>query len=193
MRTEWRGGVLHVRIPRLPPLELHWTLLLGMLFFGRGTLGGALGFFVLVLGHELGHAALVRARGLRTIAIAMHWMGGECRYDGGSATPLDQAIIAWGGVLAQAAILVPALVLAETLAPGPGVVAELLSVLVVANLLMIVLNLLPIPALDGGRAWQVFGLLRRRRARGRLEQQKEAIRRQLDELERAKRGDRTIH
>jgi len=53
--------------------------------------------------HELGHAFLVRRRGLRALAIQIHGLGGVCQHESGSL--YDNAIIAWGGVLAQALVL----------------------------------------------------------------------------------------
>lgn len=180
MRATWENDSLRIRTRSLPPISLHWSAALGALIFGRGTVGGFIGFVTLVLIHEIGHAVLVRARRLHAHEIVVHAFGGVCRYEGGWGTPFDHAIIAWGGVAAQAILLVVAFVAARTLEPGPGIVSDLAYVLVVPNALMIVLNLLPIPRLDGRLAWQLPKMLRERGHRQRLERTHDKLRRELE-------------
>jgi stage IV sporulation protein FB len=191
MRVERRGSSLRIVPARGVPLELHWSVPLGLLFFGRGTIGGALGAFTIILAHELGHAAMVRARGLRNIEIVIHGLGGSCRYEGGWATPLDLALIAWGGVLAQALLLVMAIVVG-TAAPGVGLLGDFLKVLILTNVGIAVLNLLPFPPFDGATAWKLPGLLLRLGRRRRLEQQHDALRREL-EASRREDGQQYLH
>lgn len=164
------------------PVRLHWSLTIGLAVFGGFTLGGALGFFLLILVHELGHALLVRSRGLRTISIDMHWMGGECRYSS-SGSALDHAVIAWGGVLAQSLLLAVTVAFLAWFNPSNDFVADLASTLIIANLCLIVANLLPLPSLDGAKAWSVFPLLLAKRRRRALELRRDSIRRELDEIE----------
>src|SRR5690242_4936383 len=61
-------------------------------------------YFLLVVAHELGHAALVWRAGYQVTAIDVNALGGLCRWQG-NPTSRDVAVVAWGGVLAQAAIL----------------------------------------------------------------------------------------
>ncbi|MDQ3035773.1 MAG: hypothetical protein M3Y87_25445 [Myxococcota bacterium] len=189
MEVHREGGTLVISRGRgAVPIRLHWSLAIAMALAGRFTLGGAVGIFVVILVHELGHAALVRARGLRAIGIEMHWMGGECRYDGSGASPLDVSIVAWGGVAAQAVLLAIAWPLARILEPT-GVLGDLAYALVVPNFVIMALNLLPIGPLDGARAWALLPMLGRRAGRRRLEEKHEKLRRELDALRRRRERD----
>ncbi len=130
--------------------------------------GAMLGFFLLILVHELGHAVLVRAYRLPLQAIEVHGMGGVCRYSG-RPSPVAQSVIAWGGVLAQG------LVFGGTIAwlffvgrPQSYFVQELFMVFLQYNLIMIALNLLPVSVLDGKEAWQLPMRLWRKRPRSTL-------------------------
>jgi Zn-dependent protease len=147
------------------PVRLHWTLPLGALIFGRFQIvpGFWLGFFVLVLVHELGHAFLVKRRGLHTFEVRIHGLGGVCMHERG--THYDQAIIAWGGVLAQAVVLLVPALLVQAFVPLPpsAFLLELLYALTFTNLLLIAFNLLPFGGLDGVMAWKLPRLWRQRR------------------------------
>lgn len=154
------------------PIRLHWSIPLGALFFGRFEIvpGFWLGFVVLVLIHELGHAFLARRRRLAVFEVNVHGLGGECVHRRGS--PYDDAIVAWGGVLAQLLVLyVPTRLLIElgVVTVDSAFVAQLVSALLWTNLWLVAINLLPIPPLDGAKAWQLPKLWwerRKRRAHG---------------------------
>lgn len=182
-------------------MRVHWSFFVLMLLGGRFTLGGALGILILILAHELGHAFLVRACGLRATEIRLHWLGGECHYDPAWGTELHRAIIAWGGVVAQALLLWLTLRIGSAYQLSTGLWAELAVPLVAVNLGMIVLNLIPMRGLDGEHAWSLFPLLyrlwRTRRRRAKLERDHGALKRELDALrarrERADDDDGIIH
>ena len=147
------------------PIRLHWTIPVGAFVFGRFQFvpGFWLGFFLLVLIHELGHAFLVRQRGLHNHEIRVHGLGGVSIHERGSA--YDRAIIAWGGVLAQLVVLyVPTRIVVE-LVPLPSslFLLQLLSAFLYTNLMLAAFNLIPIPPLDGAEAWKLPGLWRARR------------------------------
>ncbi len=142
-------------------VRLHFSIPLAAFVFGRFAFvpGFWLGFVVLVLGHELGHAAMVRAVGARLGNIDVHGLGGSCSWYG-SPSPLGRAWIAWGGVFGQAVMLVLAyayILLKLPISPFGG---QLLSALTYSNLWLMAVNLLPIPPLDGAEAWALPGLLR---------------------------------
>ena len=114
-----------------------------------------LGFFLLILVHELGHAALVRAYGLPLQSIEVHGMGGVCRYSG-RPSPVAQSVIAWGGVLAQGVIFGGTVAwLLVVGRPQSFFVQELFNVFLQYNLVIMALNLLPVSILDGKEAWQL--------------------------------------
>lgn len=163
-------GYVRVFSWRGVPVRLHWTLPLGALLFSGGAFAPAfwLGFVVLVLLHELGHAMLVMKLRYRVMAIDITGFGGMCRWSG-AATPLERSLIAWGGVLAQLGLLVVSLVLVTALPWlrwGWG--AQLFSVFLWTNVYLMGLNLLPFPPLDGANAWRLIPLLRRPGALGEL-------------------------
>jgi Zn-dependent protease len=101
---------------------------------------------------------------------------------------VQRAAIAWGGVLAQLALLIPALAVALFLpAPQSAFLAELLEAFTRTNAILIAFNLIPIKPLDGAEAWPLFGHLRRRRARVKKWKQKlapQTLREALDEADR---------
>src|SRR5260221_11436448 len=113
-------------------------------------------YLLVVLVHEGGHAFLVRRCRLGLLSIDVHGLGGVCRYSP-YATGVQRSKIAWGGVLAQGAMLlltdsavrvVPALTY--------GRLASTFQSFAVMNFALIVLNLLPIRGFDGAEAWKLF-------------------------------------
>ena len=69
------------------PIRLHWTLPLGAFAMGRFAFVPAfwLGFVLLILIHELGHALFVMRYRLGLSEIAVHGAGGYCLcLEGGS-------------------------------------------------------------------------------------------------------------
>src|SRR5690242_18702994 len=88
------------------PIRVHWTAPLGAFMFTGFQLAPAAwaAFVVLILIHEIGHALFVRSFGLHLESVDVHGLGGVCRYYG-TTTPVRRALIAWGGVLAQAVVL----------------------------------------------------------------------------------------
>jgi len=151
------------------PIRLHATLLLGALFFSHGRIEPAawLGFVLVILLHELGHAVLVARYRHKVVAIDLHALGGECSYSG-EVTGWQRSVIAWGGVCAQAGLLAAtATLLAVGLWPHDSFWAQLLATFLWPNAFNIGLNLIPIPPLDGAHAWELIGrVARRRRRRG---------------------------
>jgi len=157
------NGYLNVGQLKGVPIRFHWSTALGALFFGGFAFRPAfwLAFVVLVLVHELGHALLVQRLGHRALSIEVTGFGGLCRWDGGRATELHRTLIAWGGVLAQAVLLVAAYAYLALLGPVTNIhEAQILSAFTRTNLWLIGLNLLPIPPLDGAQAWRILKFVR---------------------------------
>lgn len=150
------------------PIRLHWSIPLGALLFGHFQFvpGFWLGFVLLVLFHELGHAYLAHRRRLDVLEVQVHGLGGVCVHASGS--PFDNAIVAWGGVLAQALFLIPAYAIPHFVPVTNVYVAQLVWAFTTTNLWLIGLNLIPIEPLDGAQAWQLPKLwLERRRGKKR--------------------------
>ncbi len=152
------GGWLHVGSYRGAPVRIHWSTPIGaFVLTGLAFVPGAwVGFLLLVLVHELGHAVLVRRFRLSVLSVDVHGLGGVCRWSG-SATDRQRAIIAWGGVLGQAVLLAAALLAAPLVgASSSPFVRELRESLIATNLTLMAINLLPVPPLDGAAAWSLF-------------------------------------
>ena len=155
-------GTLRVGSYRGAPIVLHWSLALGLLVFGGLAIvpGFWLGFTVLVLWHEIGHAYLVRRMGFDVERVVIHGFGGFCSWHG-NASRLEHAVIAWGGVLAQAVLLAGTLLYVSVFGePTSAFGYHLQHAWVETNLWIIAINLLPVAPLDGAEAWQIFRAMR---------------------------------
>jgi Zn-dependent protease len=145
------------------PIRAHWTLPLVALFIsGLRFAPGAWGAWVLVVMlHEMGHAFWALRYRLDVIEIVLNGFGGHCRY-AGSPTPRQRAVVAWGGVMAQAIVFAIALPLSRFVPAETQLVSDAYRVLIVTNLYVALLNLIPIPPLDGAEAWKLVPMLLRR-------------------------------
>lgn len=123
----------------------------------NGAVASWLGFSVLMLVHELGHAIMARRQGLAVHEIRLYFMHGVCEYEH-AYSKRKQALVAWGGVLAQMLLLLSAIVIAKVLvALGLGLpswIAPAFFVWVPLNVMIAFVNLLPVPPLDGAVAWR---------------------------------------
>ena len=143
------------------PIRMHWSAPIGAIAFTGFSFAPALwlGFFALVVLHELGHAALVQRLGYKVVAVRVHAFGGDCQWSG-DPTRVEDAVVAWGGVLAQAILWVIAVVLLALFGwPQSSVLVALAVTFTSTNGRMILFNLLPIPPLDGHRAWPLIPML----------------------------------
>ena len=124
-------------------------------------------YFGVILLHEMGHAAMARRLGYAAPRIWLSFLHGACEHDA-AETQRDDALIAWGGVLAQLAVAFPLLALAQLHAFDDSALGRILVVgFGRANLLLAAFNLLPIRPLDGAKAWPLLPILVREwRARG---------------------------
>jgi len=145
------------------PIRTHWTTPIGAVIFTRFEFVPVvwLGFVLIVLVHEFGHALMVRWCGAAVLSIDMDALGGSCSWEDG-VSPIQRALIAWGGVLAQLVLFVVVNIVDATAGWPPtlgGV--QLLSVLTSTNLCIAVFNLIPFPPLDGWQAWRLVPLVYR--------------------------------
>jgi stage IV sporulation protein FB len=155
------NGYFRVARPAGVELRLHWSVPVGALIVGGLRFEPLLwlGFMLVIIIHELGHAALVRLMGLQVVAIELTGIGGQCRCKGQSE-PLEHAWIAWGGVLAQGLLLLGTLVTGALWGrPASAEGALIRHAFVETNLWIMGINLLPFPPFDGARAWGLFGEL----------------------------------
>jgi Zn-dependent protease len=180
-------GYLQIAKLKGASVRIHWSVAAGLLVFTglRFAPVAWLGFVLLVFVHELGHAALVLRYRLDVVSLDVHGFGGVCRWRGLS-TAWQRAVIAWGGVLAQLVLLVATHGFVIALGgPTSAFAAEIVSVFTVTNLWLLLINLMPIPPLDGATAWTILGAWREGRgARDRLARAREHLRR-IEKAEKA--------
>lgn len=145
------------------PIYVHWTVLAGAAvllalsfktpFTALATLGSYLSMILL---HEAGHAYLARRAGARVEAVYLGFFHGLCVFE---APPRERDIyvIAWGGALAQLAVALPLILLANlTPIVRWPVLGEVVLYLGYVSLLWAVVNLIPAPGLDGENAWRLL-------------------------------------
>jgi Zn-dependent protease len=151
------------------PIVLDWTVLIGLpwLYFLRhrrlaDAATAFVAFFVLMLIHELGHAAMAKWRKVPVLEIRLLIMHGYCRHERPNKQS-DAIWIAWGGVAAQCAVLLMALGVSELLKAHSSTAYlqahSALDILIVANFIIGAVNLLPVAPLDGAKAWLVVPML----------------------------------
>jgi len=115
----------------------------------------ALGLFSVMLIHEFGHAFLAKRLGYAVYRIQIFPIHGLCLYEE-PYSPYEDSLIAWGGVLAQLVLFVPAaafLVLFGN--SNNGSVNVLLVTFSYINATIMVTNLTPAAPLDGKKAWRL--------------------------------------
>lgn len=164
MRSTWRLGHW-----RGIPVTFHWTVLLGLPWFYyqtrsiQATAVAFVAFSFLLMAHELGHAIVAMWRNVRVVRIQLFFIHGVCTHEEPDYEE-DDVLIAWGGVAAQLVVLVIALAASVIVAAASpisrAVMAPLFRVLIETNLLIMILNLLPIAPLDGAKAWRALPMLR---------------------------------
>lgn len=171
MRARWwrykfrfgrtRGGV---------PILVHWSVpalclfLLGIWVDAfPAALAGIASYVAMLFTHEWGHYWMARRRGCRVFAIEIYPLHARCVYE--PYVRFDEAVVAWGGLLAQVVVALP--FAGYVLAFGYTRFEPLNAVLAILGFLgpfIAVLNMIPVAPLDGHRAWSVIpGLLSRRR------------------------------
>ena len=146
------------------PVRMHWSFILIAVFITgfRFAPGVWVGYFVLILLHELGHGMLARRYGCHVIALDIHGLGGLCSYVGETSL-VQRSIIAWGGVLAQGVLALLAFAFFSFVrTPATAFELDLTHVFYRINLFIALLNLIPMRGFDGYEAWRLFGRLRAR-------------------------------
>jgi Zn-dependent protease len=151
------------------PVLVHWSvaallvvILVLSLSGGLSLLFLAVAYFALILVHEFGHVSVARRLGYRVHSVSLSLIHGRCSYDAPHSR-YDESVVAWGGVSAQATILLPAAALWSAAGSSlPDVVNLALGLFTYYNAALILFNLSPVPPFDGAAAW---GLFRERRKR----------------------------
>lgn len=152
---------------------VHWTvfaiagvMLLGAVQRPALSLVGIACYLGVLLIHECGHAIAAQRRGTYVTAIELYPLHGWCRFEM-PWSRYDHAIIAWGGVLAQAVVAIPlityVLVFGYTRFEPLNAVIAILGFFSLGTMIF---NLVPAGRLDGTMAWKFFPELWRRRRQG---------------------------
>ena len=152
-------------------VKVHWTFFLLILFYGYlgytgsgglvaalVTVGLILALFVCVLLHELGHSVVAQRLGIEVPDITLLPIGGVARLKSLPEKPINEVKIAVAGPLVNV-VLAPiflgvAYLLGANftnplgLADSPG---QFFVILGLANIFLVVFNLIPAFPLDGGR------------------------------------------
>jgi Zn-dependent protease len=129
-----------------------------------------LAYFSAVLLHEWGHVVVARRRMCQVFAVELYPLVGLTRFER-PRTRLDHCLIAWAGVVFQGVVGLPMFLWIKLVGYTPlEVVNAFMAVFSFLTVVMVPLNLVPIPPLDGAVAWGIVPLLFRRlreRSRGR--------------------------
>jgi len=128
----------------------------------------ALGFFLCIVLHELGHAVVARRVGIPMRGITLFLFGGVAEMAGEPPSPWREFAMAIAGPLVSVAlaILFFFLAIAGTVASWADELVTMLDYLWKINLMVLIFNLVPAFPLDGGRVlrsilWGATGNLRR--------------------------------
>jgi Zn-dependent protease len=151
-----------------------WFWLLPILIFATSFANGGLdaalfdtasllAVFVCVGLHELGHALAARGYGIRTRDITLYPIGGVARLERMPEQPSAEMVIALAG---PAVNVVLAAVLGGLWFAGQAVltpmgstttwVSDFVARLAIANVVLVVFNLIPAFPMDGGRVFRAF-------------------------------------
>lgn len=176
-----------LRIARIAGVPLHvhpswlavyglitWTLAVGYFphvlpglgapAYWLGGLVAALLLFASVLLHELSHAVVAGALGLRVQGITLHVFGGVSELEEEPPTPVTEALIAAAGPLTSFLIAGGLWTLRATGLVTTGWAGAVARYLILVNLALALFNLIPGLPLDGGRllraaVWRWTGVL----------------------------------
>jgi Zn-dependent protease len=171
-----RRFILAGRIDGIP-IHIHWSLLalsslivvssLGSLAHAVGAVVALLAYFASMLLHEWGHVFFARRHLCTVYGIELYPLVGVTRLQL-PPTRYAHCVVAWGGLLFQAAVGLPMVAWIKLVGYTPiEVLNAFMAVFGFLSILMIVLNLVPIPPLDGATAWGIVPLLLHRQASGR--------------------------
>lgn len=121
------------------------------------TLVGLTSYLSVMLIHECGHMIAAHSRGCAVLSIALYPIFGITRFQI-PWSRFDHCIIAWGGVLAQAVIAAPLVLLWVAIIGYTPFepVNVVLAILGFYSLTVAAFNLIPAGPLDGSIAWQII-------------------------------------
>lgn len=139
---------------------LHWSVILvgGLILLGAierpaETLIAWTCYFGVLLIHECGHMVVAQRKNCHVYAIELYPIHGMVRYSQ-PWSKFDDAVIAWGGVLAQFIVGIPLVIFMTEFGWTRFTALNVaIGVLGYFSVLVAALSLLPIRPLDGSKAW----------------------------------------
>jgi Zn-dependent protease len=163
------------RVVRIRGVDVfvHWTVFLiaGIMIYASFrkpwlTLTGGASWMALILLHECGHMIAAHRRHTHVFAIELYPIHGLCCYEM-PWSKFDRCVIAWGGVIAQAAVAIPFLLWIEVFGYTHwDPIDAVLGILGPYSLLVAAFNLLPVGRLDGRIAWGIIPEFIRKKKQG---------------------------
>lgn len=168
MRWSWKLGELagiELRVHATFLLLPAWVGL-GQILAGHGSdgvlteVGFVLALFACVVLHELGHAMAARRYGIGTQDITLLPIGGVARLDSIPTRPTQEIAVALAGPAVNVAIAAAGFVWLSLAGPEAW-----LQRLVIANISLVLFNLIPAFPMDGGRVLRALLAMRMDRAR----------------------------
>lgn len=136
-----------------PSLHYAWMpLLLGFIT--------ALGLFVSILIHELGHCVAARLYGVRVRSITLWLLGGMAQFDEMPRQRGAEAVVAVVGPITSVAVGAVCWLVLRALPPGAVPARFVFKYLTVMNVSLAVFNMIPALPLDGGRVLRSLLALR---------------------------------
>lgn len=150
-----------IRIPGNIPIHIYpifWILAFAIGLLNGGTIWGILMWvaivFISVLAHEYGHALTAIAFGQRA-HIDLLGFGGLTHRHGRKLSLWKEFLISLNGPLASFGLYLLCLFLLRFIR-GHTLLYEMMSMMAIANLFWMILNLLPVQPLDGGRLLSII-------------------------------------
>lgn len=123
-------------------------------------------YFSVILIHECAHMLAAQWKGCEVTAIELYPIHGFVRFRE-PWSRYDDAVIAWGGVAAQAVVALPLVAWVAIFGfTRSDAVNVAIGILGYYSLVVAVFNLIPAPPLDGAKAWYLIPeLIKRARSR----------------------------
>jgi len=144
---------------------VHWSvlaicavILAGVIRRPLQSILGMIAYLSVLFIHECGHLILARRKQCDVSAIELYPIFAITRYSQ-PWSAFDEAVIAWGGVLAQSIVAIPlALIVVFYGYTRFQALNAVMAILGVLGLGVAIFNLVPSPPLDGATAWQIVPL-----------------------------------
>jgi len=154
-----------VRTPSGVPILVHWSVpAIALFLLGVGVehfvtaMAAVCSYLALLVIHEVGHQIAAEGCGLRVLSIRIYPIHGTCTFEH-ARSRYHEALIAWGGPAAQIIVAIPLMVVLYFIGYSRfQPINAVLAILGFFSPAIALFNLLPIPPLDGKKAWAIVPL-----------------------------------